>query len=460
MSQRQDQTAHKFMDGLKRVGSWLWKFEPGQTIGLGALTHIPDLTAAHRGALYVDEGAPGQADELVWIRKNAANQYAFATLSDGIDILGENGADLIADLDQRYVWLEDYEQKGVVLAGTGPGIYGMLPVGVSGKVLKADSTANTGLAWATPEDYTFTRTLGAAANTYVQLGQWESDAGEMSFRVAVSTAGSGITVAKTYTFSVTYSATGSGVWQIVRPIGDVLSTATIDFDLLINSFQEITQLRLRRRAAGTEAVINVRIWYDGDPTTVTYTAQSGTSTDATVRGLYAPGGWGYLDRPFQRLLGSNALADVATAQSVFPSATDALSVQQNMAYQFEAIYHLSRAAGTTSHTISTLFGGTATFTTCNYFVHTTSVAGAGLGAVSAVRATAATATVVTAANTDATENNIIRLTGHFSINAAGTIIPQVIYSAAPGGAPTVGIGSFFRCQGIGPAATIIGGPWS
>jgi hypothetical protein len=57
--------------------------------------------------------------------------------------------------------------------------------------------------------------------------------------------------------------------------------------------------------------------------------------------------------------------------------------------------------------------------------------------------------VITAANTSATENLVIRVSGTMRINAGGTVIPQFIYSVAPGGAPTIKRNSFFRMSAIG-----------
>ncbi|CAN7418751.1 hypothetical protein [Mesorhizobium sp. LjNodule214] len=46
------------------------------------------------------------------------------------------------------------------------------------------------------------------------------------------------------------------------------------------------------------------------------------------------------------------------------------------------------------------------------------------------------------------------------INAAGTVIPQFQYSAAPGGAPTIKRNSFFRIKPMGLNTMVSQGPWS
>jgi hypothetical protein len=46
------------------------------------------------------------------------------------------------------------------------------------------------------------------------------------------------------------------------------------------------------------------------------------------------------------------------------------------------------------------------------------------------------------------------------INAGGTVIPQFQFSAAPGGAPTIKAGTFFRCYPIGANTVAAAGPWA
>lgn len=143
-------------------------------------------------------------------------------------------------------------------------------------------------------------------------------------------------------------------------------------------------------------------------------------------------------------------ADVNTAQSWFPGASfTTYNAVATTSYFFEGILHLTRAAGANSHTIGVLLGGTATFTSINYTARSTSTTGNVLGAVSAIRCDAATSCVVTAASTSTTENNEIYVNGILRINGAGSVIPQFIFSAAPGGAPTVKTNSFFRLFPMG-----------
>jgi hypothetical protein len=150
-----------------------------------------------------------------------------------------------------------------------------------------------------------------------------------------------------------------------------------------------------------------------------------------------------------------------SAQQVFDAtATGAITLVGSTAYMFEAVYYISRSAGTTSHTLSTLFGGTATFTSITYLAETTSTTGNTLGTVSRIYGTGATALVVTAASTSATENITVVLKGMIRTNASGTLIPQIRYSAAPGGAPTIVKNSYFRLTPVGNSSVLSVGNWS
>ena len=130
------------------------------------------------------------------------------------------------------------------------------------------------------------------------------------------------------------------------------------------------------------------------------------------------------------------------------------------AYMFEAVYYIARSAGTTSHTLATLFAGTATFTSITYLAETTSTSGNILGAVSRIYGTGVGALTVTASSTSATENITVLLKGMIRTNAAGTLIPQIQFSAAPGGAPTIVRNSYFRLIPVGNSSVTTVGNWS
>lgn len=171
---------------------------------------------------------------------------------------------------------------------------------------------------------------------------------------------------------------------------------------------------------------------------------------------------GPIGREYFQVLSSNFTGtNVNTAQPVFnATANGAFNAIAATSYFFEAVYYITRAAGTTSHTLSTLFGGTASITSIAYMAHSTSTTGNVLGALSRIYGTAASALVVTAASIIATENITITLKGIVRINAAGTFIPQIQYSAAPGGVPTFLANSYFRLYPIGSNVVTSIGNWT
>lgn len=161
---------------------------------------------------------------------------------------------------------------------------------------------------------------------------------------------------------------------------------------------------------------------------------------------------------FFRLDSGLAGANVNTAQNVFGVG---VTLSSSTVYAFEALYILNKTAGTTSHTISLGFGGTATVNNIAYVA-------TGGGSTTATGQTtltsqylSAASTALTGAITSATvyTDNIIR--GTVSINAGGTFIPQYTLSAAPGGAYTTQAGSYFLIYPIGASgANTSVGTWA
>ena len=157
---------------------------------------------------------------------------------------------------------------------------------------------------------------------------------------------------------------------------------------------------------------------------------------------------------YYRLNSGLAGANVATAQSVFGVGC---TLSANTVYQFEAVYSLGKSAGSTSHTIGTGFGGTATLNNISYQLTTMD---SSVSYVASIDASQTILWVQSAANqaiiaaTAATTFFIsARITGTVSVNAGGTFIPQYTLSAAPGGAYTTSAGSYFAIWPIGSAGS-------
>lgn len=139
--------------------------------------------------------------------------------------------------------------------------------------------------------------------------------------------------------------------------------------------------------------------------------------------------------------------DVTTVQPFFSAASQAVTLEAGKTYLLEGMILMSRAAGITSHTIATMFAGTATFAAFGYVCDCRD--GAYLAATpirpyinhynGTVPATAITVNVAqTTVNSTA-----FYFKGKFTVTAAGTLIPQFQYSAAPGGTPVIDASSWF-----------------
>ncbi len=152
-------------------------------------------------------------------------------------------------------------------------------------------------------------------------------------------------------------------------------------------------------------------------------------------------------------------SNVNTAQSVLGVG---VTLSTATVYAFEGVYMLSKTAGTTSHTVGTGFGGTATLNNIGY----NAVGYQGGSALIATNngsllATSATPTAVTSSGASATAFATLQIKGTVSVSGGGTFIPQYILSAAPGGAYSTVAGSYFLIYPIGTSGSNTSvGAWS
>ena len=185
-----------------------------------------------------------------------------------------------------------------------------------------------------------------------------------------------------------------------------------------------------------------------------YDGAVGYLTPTTNRGVLSA-------QHFITLTSDYTASDSASAQQVFNSTTSgAIALSATKTYLFDAVYYITRAAGATSRTLSTLFNTTSALTSISYIAESTSTTGNSLGAVSRIYGTGVTATAVTAASTSTTENITVVLRGIIRTNAATTFTPQIQFSAIAGGAPTVLSGSYFRLVSLGTNSVTSVGTWS
>lgn len=163
---------------------------------------------------------------------------------------------------------------------------------------------------------------------------------------------------------------------------------------------------------------------------------------STQRGVVSAEQWYRLDAG---LAGANG----TSAQNALGVS---FGVSASTVYEFEAVINLSKSAGTTSHNLSWLFGGTASINNISYQVTgDSSVVSftSGFGTRFSAAPQVATAIALYSGLTSAALFVVLNIKGTVSVNAAGTLTPQYILSAAPGGAYTTAQGSYFKIKPIG-----------
>ena len=140
-----------------------------------------------------------------------------------------------------------------------------------------------------------------------------------------------------------------------------------------------------------------------------------------------------------------------------------VTLSSSTIYAFDALLMMSKSAGTTSHTVAFGFGGTFTNNNIVYSIvrdgNSTGFTNNGNTAMMTIQT--ANSTVITGARTAAAFFDVLYLKGTVSVNSGGTFIPQYTLSAAPGGAYTTAVGSYFLIYPIGAAGSNINiGTWA
>ena len=328
-------------------------------------------------------------------------ELAFGTYNNGstITIFDLNRG--LTNFSGADITLDDITATGNIIAGSG----GTKFMSATGSVLAGSSVSAGGNVIGA--NLTTAGLVSATGN--VTGGNIVSSAG------AISTGG---------------TVTGTLVAGFIRPTAGSASQAPI---------------RLTS-GTGVSSPVGGAIEYDG---VVFY----GTTTDSD-RGVLP-------STQFIALVNDYVANDTSAAQKVFNSPTNgAITLDATTTYMFEGVYYISRGLGSNSHTLSTLFATGGTLTSITYTADTTSTASNILGTVSRIYGTAATATVVTAASTATNEQITVVLKGMVRTNAAGTFTPQIQYSSAPGGAPTILKNSYFRMIPVGTSSVASVGNWS
>jgi hypothetical protein len=191
------------------------------------------------------------------------------------------------------------------------------------------------------------------------------------------------------------------------------------------------------------------------PSTVLGTASAGTFEYNGQAPYFTPAGTQRGVVPgmqYYRLESSIVGAASTAAQSVF---NVGCTVSSGTVYRFEMLMALTKTSGTTSHTISLGFAGTATYNNILYQANGIN----DVGVIPEVETTPNDSVINSASQTPisisfgtATQVQSYWLTGTFSVDQGGTFIPQYQLSAAVG-PYTMNPGSFICIYPIGAAGS-------
>lgn len=166
---------------------------------------------------------------------------------------------------------------------------------------------------------------------------------------------------------------------------------------------------------------------------------------------------------YYRLNSTVVGANSTAAQNVYGVG---VTLSSSTVYAFQGFYAISRSAGSGT-AVNTLngFGGTATLNNIGYLLTGSSSSVSFTARVNAATnclwITTAAATLYDTGSSASTLFLMTRVEGTVSVNVGGTFIPQYTQSAAPGGAYTTQIGSYFAIWPVGTSGSTTNvGTWA
>ena len=216
-------------------------------------------------------------------------------------------------------------------------------------------------------------------------------------------------------------------------------------------------------------------WFNGGTSTSSSITGTTLTVGGTLTGSFAVGqnitGTGVTTGTIITALGTGTggagTYTVSASQTVASTAINSgrgVTLAASTVYEFDAQIVLLKSAGVTSHTVSIEYNGSATFNNIFWggyvYVNGTAFTPTSTGTFTGGANTAAT----TAFSTGVTAAGIFligRLQGTVSVNAGGTLVPSYKLSAAPGGAYTTQVGTYFNIWPTGASGSNnIVGTWA
>jgi hypothetical protein len=183
--------------------------------------------------------------------------------------------------------------------------------------------------------------------------------------------------------------------------------------------------------------------------------------DGTVLYASTPSGRGLLPSTIISAATSDvSLSDVNTAQNVFTSASDTVSLKANTTYIMKGQYIIQSGTNTHTTAVSFLYGGGVTASMSFSSLNLAAALGTVSRAQDMVHFDSISGGVINSTSTSA--RNTIVLEGMVKTDATTgcTLTPQITFSAAPGGTNLTKFGSYISFTPVGNATMTSIGPWS
>lgn len=157
--------------------------------------------------------------------------------------------------------------------------------------------------------------------------------------------------------------------------------------------------------------------------------------------------------------GTTSLANVITAQGIFPAGASAVTLAPNVTYEMEGWMLVQTPSAAVSHTVSLGFAITGTLTSIGYMASVGSTASSAvtLSTASSLWVASNAATVITPAASGVSFRNIL-IRGIVRSGNTGTFIPQVTFSASPG-IPTIAPNGYLKLVPLGVDTVLAPPAW-
>ncbi len=155
-----------------------------------------------------------------------------------------------------------------------------------------------------------------------------------------------------------------------------------------------------------------------------------------------------------------SLSDVNTAQNVFTSASDTVSLKANTTYIMKGQYIIQSGTNTHTTAVSFLYGGGVTASMSFSSLNLAAALGTVSRAQDMVHFDSITGGLINSTSTSA--RNTIVLEGMVKTDASTgcTLTPQITFSAAPGGTNLTKFGSYISFTPVGTSTATSIGTWS